>query len=156
MHTRNQVSLRPVMEDDLELFFDHQCDKQACQMVGFVSRARPEFMTHWAKILSDENTLNQTILVDAQVAGNLVSFLAGNERLVGYWLGRDYWGRGLATRALELFLSLEVRRPLHARVATHNVASIRVLEKCGFALIATESFTDASGRQGEEYLMRLR
>ena len=43
-------------------------------------------------------------------------------------------GRGVATEALSAFLRLEPIRPLYAGVAKHNVASIRVLQKCGFKL----------------------
>ena len=46
--------------------------------------------------------------------------------LVGYWLGREFWGRGVATRALARFLGVVTGRPLHARVATNNQGSIRV------------------------------
>src|SRR5215218_9325330 len=51
------------------------------------------------------------------------------EREVTYWIGRSYWGKGIATDALTAFLAVERSRPLHARVASDNVASRRVLEK---------------------------
>ena len=60
-------------------------------------------------------------------------------RLVSYWIGKEHWGKGVATRALAAFLHIVTERPLHARVAKHNVASIRVLEKCGFSLEREES-----------------
>jgi RimJ/RimL family protein N-acetyltransferase len=56
---------------------------------------------------------------------------------LGYWLGRRYWGRGLATAAVAAFLpwAAEVHglARLTARVFADNPASRRVLEKCGFA-----------------------
>jgi RimJ/RimL family protein N-acetyltransferase len=56
--------------------------------------------------------------------------------LVGYWISREKWGKGVASRALSLFL-LQVRtRPLFAHVAKNNLASIRVLQKCGFLMSA--------------------
>ena len=85
----------------------------------------------------------QAIVVGGQVAGNVVSFTLGGERLVGYWLGREFWGQGIATRALAAYLALETARPLHARVAKANVASRRVLEKCGFR-VAGEGRAPAS------------
>jgi RimJ/RimL family protein N-acetyltransferase len=51
---------------------------------------------------------------------------------------RALWGRGIATEALSAFLRLEQTRPLHAGVATHNAASIRVLQKCGSTLLGQE------------------
>jgi len=46
---------------------------------------------------------------------------------VTYWLGRDFWGRGLATQALKRMLHLVVDRPIFARAAADNIGSIRVL-----------------------------
>jgi RimJ/RimL family protein N-acetyltransferase len=74
----------------------------------------------------------RTVVVDGHVAGNVVSWVQGGERLVGYWIGREHWGKGVATAALSTFLRQVAIRPLVAYVAERNVASIRVLEKCGF------------------------
>jgi RimJ/RimL family protein N-acetyltransferase len=68
------------------------------------------------------------------VAGNLVSWMQSGRRLFGYWIGQDFWGRGIATRALAECLPQVTQRPLFAYVARHNVGSIRVLEKCDFEL----------------------
>jgi RimJ/RimL family protein N-acetyltransferase len=62
---------------------------------------------------------------------------------VGYWLGRSYWGRGIATRALALFLPLVPARPLYAHVASHNTGSMRVLVKCGFRPATTPAAVPA-------------
>ena len=90
-------------------------------------------MTHWERIRGDGSVVTRTILAGERIAGNVVSWQDGDERLVGYWIGRDHWGKGIATAALAAFLRVEERRPLHARVAAHNLGSARVLEKCGFA-----------------------
>jgi RimJ/RimL family protein N-acetyltransferase len=129
------VSLRDVDSDDIPVFFEHQIDAEACEMAGFPSRTWDAFTTHWAKILDDPTTFNRTILVDGQVAGNIASFVQDGERDIGYWLGRAYWGRGIATEALRQFLTIEQRRPLSAYTASDNVASRRVLEKCGFTMV---------------------
>ena len=71
------------------------------------------------------------VVIGGEVAGNVVSWEQSGQRMVGYWLGRVYWGRGIATAALTLFVA-ELSRPLYADVAAHNLGSIRVLEKCGF------------------------
>jgi RimJ/RimL family protein N-acetyltransferase len=77
----------------------------------------------------------QTIIFDGSVAGNVCCWEDSGEKLVGYWIGREYWGKGIATAALSEFLKCVPDRPLVARVAEHNVASIRVLEKCGFTIV---------------------
>jgi RimJ/RimL family protein N-acetyltransferase len=131
------VHLRDVELGDLPSFFEHQRDPESVAMVVFKSRDRPAFDEHWAKILADETGLKQTVVVDGQVAGNVVSFLREGVREVGYWIDRAYWGRGVATAALSEFLKLEQRRPLYAGVARHNVGSLRVLKKCGFVFIGS-------------------
>jgi RimJ/RimL family protein N-acetyltransferase len=107
-------------------------------MAGFPSREETAFLAHWTKILGDDAIAKKTILVDGQVAGNIVSFEQSGERQVGYWLGKEFWGKGIATRVLAVFLELVDVRPLLAYVARHNVASRRVLEKCGFILLREE------------------
>lgn len=131
----HEVQLRDVEAADLPLFFEHQRDPEAVAMVAFHSRDRPAFDAHWAKILANDTGLKRTIVVNGEAAGHLVSYLRDGKREVGYWLGRALWGRGIATQALSAFLELEQRRPLYAGVARHNLASIRVLQKCGFTLL---------------------
>src|SRR3954471_5475072 len=131
---RPEVLLRDVEPDDLPLFFEHQRDPVAVALVVFRSRERAEFDKHWAKILADQTSMTKTIVADGQVAGHIASFLRDGEREIGYWIDRALWGRGIASQALSAFLRLEKRRPLSAGVASHNIASMRVLQKCGFAL----------------------
>ena len=103
-------------------------------MAAFLARDRAAFDAHWAKnILGNPAAINRTIVVDGEVAGNIGSWLQDGVRLVSYWIGREHWGKGVATRALAAFLDVVTERPLRAHVVKHNVGSIRVLEKCGFA-----------------------
>lgn len=150
------LSLREPTLQDLPAFFEFQCDPVAIRMSGFRPRSQEAFMSHWQGVLEDAGVAKYTIVWERQVAGNLVFFDMGGRRAVGYWLGRDYWGRGLATRALELALSSESQRPLFASVAAHNTASVRVLEKCGFVLVGTAiPPPGARPLDGDELLMRL-
>ena len=152
----DEVQLRDVIEDDLPILFEHQMDPEANRMAAFTPRNEKEFFAHWTKILTDDTVVKKTILFDGDVAGSVVSFERDGDREVGYWIGREYWGRGIATRALSEFLDLVEMRPLYAHVAKHNVASIRVLEKCGFAVsrhfkaIATDR-----GEEVEEVILKL-
>jgi RimJ/RimL family protein N-acetyltransferase len=126
------VTIRPVREDDLPILFEHQRDPEANAMAAFPPRDRDAFIAHWTKILSDRSCIARTVELDGVVAGNVGSFEFEGRREVGYWIGRTFWGRGVATRALAAFLREDTRRPLFAGVAPHNAGSIRVLEKCGF------------------------
>ena len=131
---KTEVLLRDVAPGDLPIFFEHQRDPVAVALVVFRSRDKAEFDEHWAKILADDACLKKTIVADGQIAGHIGSFGRDGKREVGYWIDRTLWGRGIASEALSAFLCLEQTRPLYAGVAPHNIASMRVLQKCGFTL----------------------
>ncbi len=150
------ILLRNVIASDLPIFFEQQLDPVANQMAAFPARDREAFMAHWAKIMADDNNILKTILYGDQVAGNIVSWEHSGEREVGYWLGRSFWGKGIATRALEMFLELVTARPLYAYVAKHNLASIRVLEKCGFTVAGEDKGLSSTGSEEvEEVILKL-
>src|ERR1051326_152700 len=132
MSCPSRVVLRDVADSDLSIFFEHQRDPEAVRMAAFCSRDHDAFMTHWAKLRCDPSNIIRTIIFDGQIAGNIGSWIAEDRRLIGYWIGREFWNRGIATSAVVAFVAEVRERPLHAFVATHNVGSIRVLEKCGF------------------------
>jgi RimJ/RimL family protein N-acetyltransferase len=137
------VHLRDVKEADLPIFFEYQLDPVAYQMAGVPSRDREAYMAHWAKNMRDDRNDNRTILFNGQVVGYVVSFPMEGEREVGYWIGRDFWGKGIATQALSLFLTEKKTRPLYAHVVKDNLGSRRVLEKCGFSF---------AGENDEEFI----
>ena len=126
------VRLRAVEVGDLDVLYEYQSDPVACAMAAFPLRDRDRFDAQWAKIRSDDALVAWTIMADGVVAGVLNSWPADGRRLVGYWIGREHWGRGVATRALNQFVDATPDRPLYAHVVTGNIGSIRVLQKCGF------------------------
>ena len=86
------------------------------------------------------------ITVDGKLAGGIgYTQLSDVERIgaeVGYWLGCEFWGRGIATEALRLmtrhaFRTNPVLRRLFALPYASNPASARVLEKAGYRLEGT-------------------
>jgi len=145
--------LRDVKEEDLPIFFEHQCEPEAHRMAAFPPREHDAFMLHWrTNILGEPTARKRTIVVEDCVAGNIGSWDADGRRLVGYWIGRQYWGRGIGTAALSEFLCEETTRPLCAFVAVQNRGSIRVLQKCGFRQI--DGIQRGPGEVGE-YLFQL-
>jgi RimJ/RimL family protein N-acetyltransferase len=135
---RSGVRLRKVRRADLPILFEHQRDPEAARMAVFPSREWEAFQAHWARILADPKVTARTILLRGQVAGNIVSWELDGKTLVGYWLGREHWRKGAASRALSLFLLQVKTRPLFAHVARSNLASVRVLQKCGFLIWAAD------------------
>ena len=101
------IILRDVTEADLPIFYEQQLDPEATQMAAFPSRDRDAFMAHWNnKVMVNPDGIVKTILFDGQVAGNIVSWDQSGEREVGYWIGKEYWGKGIATKALAEFLGI--------------------------------------------------
>lgn len=133
-----QVRLRDVGESDLEVFFAQEHDPESVRRSNFPPREREAFMRHWrTKVLGEPSNLVQAVTVDGALAGNLVAWWEEDRRFIGYWLGRQYWGRGIGTRALALFLDLETARPLYADPFAGNTGSVRLLEKHGFRRTGT-------------------
>ena len=156
------VRLREVEESDLPTFFEQQLDREANQMAAFTvadPTDREAFDARWQRILANEEGMARTIVVDDEVAGSVSKWrdpdLPGPE--VTYWLGRDFWGKGVATRALAGFLEIVAERPLYGRCAADNVGSRRVLEKCGFVFMSDHrGFSNARGEEIAEVLLELR
>jgi RimJ/RimL family protein N-acetyltransferase len=127
------VLLRDVVEADLEVFLEQEHDPEAVRRSRFPAREREAFMRHWrTRILGDPTVLVQAVMVGGELAGNLVAWWEEDRRFIGYWLGRAFWGRGIGSRALELFLQKERTRPLYADPFHANIASVRLLERHGF------------------------
>lgn len=153
------IKLREVEKDDLQVFYKQQLDPEAIFMAAFTAKDPADwegFQIHWARILGDESIIIRTILFEGHIAGHILSHAWFGEREVSYWLGREFWGKGIATQALSAFLEIIEPRPLYARVVKDNVASVRVLEKCGFRISGEDrGFSNARGREVEEYILRI-
>lgn len=134
-NTQYSVSLRPIIKSDLEAIFVHQSDPIANQLAQFPPRDREAFFKHWHQnILGQVNVLPRAIVVDGKFVGNIGHWQSDGQALIGYWIDREYWGKGIATQTLAQFLPLVSLRPLFAHVAKHNLASQRVLLRHGFVL----------------------
>jgi RimJ/RimL family protein N-acetyltransferase len=151
--------LRDVCESDLPILFEHQKDPDANWMAAFVPRDpsnRDAFLAHWRRILSDPALITKTILWNGQVAGTVGSFLWDGKPQVTYWIGKEFWGNGIATQALKNLLRIVTNRPLYASAASDNVASMRVLEKCGFTMRGSaRAFAGIRGAEIDEVFFEL-
>lgn len=156
----NNVRLRDITEEDLVLFFEQQLDPTANHMAAFTAKDpqdRETYFSNWTKRLGDTSIHKQTILFQESVAGHLSSFEFLGLPTVGYWLGKEFWGKGIATRALSLFVKQLPTRPLYARVAKDNIGSTRVLQKCGFEIVGEDKgFSHFRDEEVEEYILVLK
>jgi RimJ/RimL family protein N-acetyltransferase len=153
----NSVSIRDVKQDDLPILFEHQLNPDAVKMAAFPPRDWDAFTAHWEKIMANENVITKTILCDGQVAGSLVCFEMDGKFEVGYWIGREFWGMGIASESLKQLFGQVSKRPLYAHVAKHNAASQRVLQKCGFEVIGEGKWTPSPEiGETEEFIYMLK
>jgi RimJ/RimL family protein N-acetyltransferase len=153
-----EVTLRDVLDSDLPVFRAQMSDERAQHMAAVTSdyHDRAAFDAHWDKVRSDPAVIVRTVLADGEVAGHAAVFGPPGEREVAYWVDRGYWGRGVATAALAALLGLERTRPLHAHAAADNAGSIRVLQKCGFAITGRgRIFAQARGEEIDEVALTL-
>ena len=153
------ILLRDVVPGDFPVFFEQQLDDEANRMAAFTSKDpgdREAFNNHWKKIMADDSITTRTIVFDGKVVGHVSKYMDEGRPEVTYWIGRDYWGRGIATAALKEFLQTVRERPLYARVAKDNAGSFRVLEKCGFRVSGEGSgYANARRENTAEYIMSL-
>ncbi len=154
----SSLRLRPVEDGDLDQLFAFERDPAAVQMAAF-TRADPSdrqaFDAHYRRVRANpENTLC-AIEHDGILVGQIASFTIEDSREISYWIDPARWGQGLASAALDAFLEIERTRPLHARVAEHNIASARVLTRADFVAVGSEvSYADGVAREVVEHIYR--
>nr|WSY55866.1 GNAT family N-acetyltransferase [Streptomyces sp. NBC_00886] len=154
-----KVSLRPVHDSDLPVFYRQMNDPDSLRMAAFTPKDpadRDAFDAHWKRIRASADVVPRTVLGDGDVVGSAAVYGEPGEREVTYWIDRAYWGQGIATAALRDLLAEVAERPLYARVAADNPASRRVLEKCGFRVSAhARGFANARGEEIDELVLTL-
>ena len=153
------IAIREVESSDLETFYEHQLDPEAIRMAAFVGKDPKDkvaFDAHWEKILQSSQNITRTIVAAEQVAGHISCYPHGENIEATYWLGREFWGRGLGTQATQEYAPPCGRSADFRRAATDNIGSIKVLQKCGFKIIGkNKDFANGRGEDTEEYILRL-
>ena len=152
------VALRLIEDADLDALFEQQRDPESVRMAAFTPEGpddRSRFDAHMARVRTSPEITNRAVTYGGQLVGSIASFVVDGHTEVTYWIDRAWWGRGIASRALALFLDVVAVRPLYARVASDNPGSLRVLRKAGFTATGTEkSFANARGTEIEETILR--
>ncbi|MGW5426521.1 GNAT family N-acetyltransferase [Streptomyces sp. NPDC004059] len=153
-----EIALRAVEDSDLPVFHRQMTDPEAVRMAAFGPEDPydPEaFAAYWQRVRDSAHVL-RTVLADGEVAGNAAVYGVAGEREVTYWIDRAHWGRGVATAALRSLLAEVPERPLYARAAADNTASLRVLDKCGFRETArAQGYANGRGKEIEEVVLVL-
>lgn len=141
--TGSLCSLRPWTATDAAALVRHANDAEVARQLRdrFPHPYRVEDARAFLKaVTAADPPTNFAIVAGGEAVGGIGCVPGSDiERFaaeVGYWLGREYWGRGIATEALRLVTAYGFDRlgllRLFALPFSDNAASIRVLEKAGF------------------------
>jgi RimJ/RimL family protein N-acetyltransferase len=154
-----EVALRPIEDSDLDALFEQMRDPESVRMAAFTTKDpddRAAFEIHMAKVRTSPEVTTLAVTADGRLVGTIACFVVDGDTEITYWIDRSWWGQGIASRALALFLDTVPVRPLYARAASDNVGSLRVLQKAGFVAIGTEiSYANARDVEIEETILRL-
>jgi len=157
--TKPGIKLRPTEISDLDFLFQFQTDKEGGYLAAFMPKDPTDkiaYINKYTKLLDDPTVNNQTIILDDIIVGSVAKFVMEGNTEITYWIDRNYWGQGIATKALKEFLDLETTRPIFGRVAFDNFGSQKVLEKCGFVKIGSDKgFANARQAEIEEFIYKL-
>lgn len=155
-----EIELKHTNQKDLETLFLFQLDKDANYLAAFTSKNpsdKDAYIKKWTKLLSDEKINVRTILLKNEIVGSIAKFEMESNAEITYWIGKEFWGKGIASTALKKFLEIEKTRPLFGRIAFDNLGSKKVLENCGFSKIGIEKgFANAREKEIEEIIFELK
>ncbi|CCH00457.1 GCN5-related N-acetyltransferase [Fibrella aestuarina BUZ 2] len=156
--TTSTITLTKTTAEDLHAFFTFQLDKEAIYLAAFTPKDptdRAVYIEKYTKHLADPTNHTRTIRVNDVIVGSIAKFMMEGDAELTYWIDKPYWGQGIATAALNEFLTIEPSRPLYGRVAFDNYGSQHVLEKCGFVKIGTDKgFANARQAEIEEFIYK--
>ncbi len=130
------ITLRRTLPGDLAMLCGFQLDPESNRLAGTKPRDPAAYHAHWEGVLRDAGVTPRVIIADGVLVGSIDKFVRGGADFIGYWIAREHWGRGIATRAVALMIREVGARPLRARVASHNIASLRALERNGFVAVS--------------------
>ncbi|WP_326948124.1 MULTISPECIES: GNAT family N-acetyltransferase [unclassified Amycolatopsis] len=153
------IALRPVEDADLDALFEQQRDPEAVRMAAFTHKDpddREAFDAHMAKVRFSAGITHRAVTRDGVLVGSIAAFVMEGDTEITYWIDRSVWGQGIAGQALALLLDAVEVRPLHARAASDNAGSLRVLQRAGFTVVGTDTgYANARGAEIEETILRL-
>jgi ribosomal-protein-alanine N-acetyltransferase len=154
-----QLKLRQTEKADLAVLFQFQLEDEANYLAAFTPKNHTDkeaYLEKFARFLQDPTIVMQTILVGELIVGSMAKFEVEGHAEITYWIDRSFWGQGIATAALKSFLLLVQTRPIAGRVAFDNLGSQRVLEKCGFVRIGSDTgFANARQAVITEFIYKL-
>lgn len=138
------IALRPYDLGDADRLAQLLNDPEVTEMTASIPYpfARSDAEAFLSNVRNEEGRkVSRAVLLDDAMVGGvkLGATRPGGREELGYWIGRAYWGQGIATRAVAMFLDLlreqGIGGPLYAKTVRSNVASQKVLLSNGFTFV---------------------
>ena len=162
-----RILLRPWQDSDAESLYKYACEPDVGTRAGWPPHKSVEESREIIRTVFNNDTTWAIVL---KAAGEVIGAMGympeyelnlparEGETLVGYWIGKPYWNRGICTEALLLMLD-HIRKGTNytSLIGSHyidNPASGRVMEKCGFKPTG-ETAVDESLYSGDKHTMRV-
>lgn len=159
MINTSEVLLRPTTIKELATLFAFQLDEQARHLAAFTPKDpsnKQMYIEKYTKLLEDPTVNMQTLILNQVIIGSISKFEMEGDAEITYWIDKPYWGSGVATTALKKLLLNEPARPIFGRVAFDNIGSQRVLEKCHFEKIGSNTgYANARQAEIQEFIYKL-
>lgn len=153
------INLSKTTKDDLEILFQFQLDAEANYLAAFTVKDPSDkiaYITKYSNLLMEPTINMMTIKSENEIVGSISKFVMQGDSEITYWIDKKWWGKGIATEALKIFLEIETSRPLFGRVAYDNIGSQKVLEKAGFLRIGTDrGYANARREEIKEFIYKL-
>lgn len=154
-----QIQLNKTIKDDLPFLYQFQLDEEAINLAAFTPKEPidlPAYIEKFSRFLTDPTIHMQTIRINNVIVGSIAKYEIEGEAEITYWIDKEHWGKGIATTALQTFLTIEKMRPIQGRTAFDNFGSQKVLEKCGFIRTGSDKgYANARQAEIEEYIYLL-
>jgi [ribosomal protein S5]-alanine N-acetyltransferase len=133
----------PQLSDAQSIFASYAQDAEVCRYMTWLPYTEQETYEAWLsdKINSIGNTAATFVICDikqpSKVLGMVDARVESFKAEIGYALSKDEWGKGLMTEAVSAFVKLLLSIDGIYRVSAvcdlDNLASSRVMEKCGMS-----------------------
>jgi len=153
-----RLFLRPWVEEDAPRLFQLACDPEIGPRAGWPVHTSAENSLDIIRgVLRANETYAMVEKATGKIAGSIglkepdvrAEYCSGRQLEIGYWIGREYWGRGLTPEAVEILLRRGFEDLDCAVIwCAHydfNAQSRRVIEKCGFRYQLTKETTNLLG-----------
>jgi len=153
------LQLRPSVAEDINHFYTYQLDPEANYLAAFTAKDpqdKAAYLEKYTRLLNLPTVNMQTIIMNNTIAGTVTKFEINGEAEVSFWIDKQFWGQGVATKALQMFLEIETTRPIFGHAAFDNFGSQKVLAHCGFIKIGvSKGFANARQAEIEEIVFKL-